>query len=279
MLNKRNLNGLKNVLGIACLFFLTTSCEYKEVGEAPYAEQKIYIPAAAVADGGANLNQPYFINTVATPDRVFRYQINNTTNRFNVPLGVYRSGVNLGGAVTVTITTPVDTIGKLINAGTLNNTILIPTDKFSIEPTVTVKDGSDFEPFTLSIDLPFLLANITRSYALAVKVASTTVASNVKYSTVIIVINPAFLVPTSSFTSTVNSVNNAGIITRTAIFNNTSTNGVSFSWNFGDGSPAVTTTSPSRVYAAAGTYNVTLTTIGALGTSNQVSVTNVVVVP
>ncbi|OAQ39787.1 hypothetical protein A5893_09425 [Pedobacter psychrophilus] len=279
MLQKINSKRLINMLGIASLFFIISSCDYKEVGDAPYASQKIYIPAAAVADGGANLNLPYSINTVAVPERDFRYVINNTTNRFNVPLGVYRSGANLGGAVNVTITTPADTIGRLITAGTLTNTVLIPSDKFTIEPSVTVKDGSDFEPFTLSIDLPYLLANTTRNYAIAVKVGSATVASNVKYSTVIIVINPAFLIPTASFTSTVNVVNNAGTITRTAVFNNTSTNGVSFSWNFGDGSPAVTTRSPSRVYAAAGTYRVRLTTTGAVGTSNQVFAEADVVVP
>jgi hypothetical protein len=279
MLQKINSKRLINMLGIASLFFLISSCDYKEVGEAPYSSQKIYIPAAAVADGGANLNLPYLINTVATPDRDFRYVINSTTNRFNVPLGVYRSGANLGGTVNVTITTPIDTIGKLITAGNLTNTVLIPSDKFTIQSSVTVKDGSDFEPFTLSVDLPYLLSNTTRNYAIAVKVASTAVESHVKYNTVIIVINPAFLIPIASFNSTVNVVNNGGTTTRTAVFNNTSTNGVSFSWNFGDGSPIVTTRSPSYVYAAAGTYKVRLTTTGAIGASNQVFTEVNVVVP
>jgi PKD repeat protein len=46
-------------------------------------------------------------------------------------------------------------------------------------------------------------------------------------------------------------------------FTNTSENAVSVSWNFGDGSAAVTTTSPVYTYEESGTYQVTLTATGA----------------
>ena len=42
-------------------------------------------------------------------------------------------------------------------------------------------------------------------------------------------------------------------------FSNTSTNATSYSWSFGDGTAAVTSTSPSHTFARAGTYTVILT--------------------
>lgn len=46
-------------------------------------------------------------------------------------------------------------------------------------------------------------------------------------------------------------------------FTNTSTNAVSYRWDFGDKSPIVTTTSPTHTYTTAGTYTVKLTAINA----------------
>ncbi|MBC8033218.1 MAG: PKD domain-containing protein, partial [Chitinophagaceae bacterium] len=43
-----------------------------------------------------------------------------------------------------------------------------------------------------------------------------------------------------------------------AVFNNTSLGGQTFEWNFGDGSPLSTDINPTHVYAAAGTYTITL---------------------
>jgi Zn-dependent metalloprotease len=53
-------------------------------------------------------------------------------------------------------------------------------------------------------------------------------------------------------------------------FNNTTANGVSYLWNFGDNSAASTATSPAHSYTANGTYTVTLTATGCL--SNTASI-------
>src|SRR5206468_6658329 len=42
-----------------------------------------------------------------------------------------------------------------------------------------------------------------------------------------------------------------------------------YSWNFGDGSPAVTTQNPSHTYGAGGTYTVTLTVTDNQGGTNS----------
>ncbi|MBA3900714.1 MAG: PKD domain-containing protein, partial [Bacteroidetes bacterium] len=49
------------------------------------------------------------------------------------------------------------------------------------------------------------------------------------------------------------------------IFTNNSTNGQSYHWNFGDGSPTSTAFSPSHLYQSPGTYNVSLSLSSAIG--------------
>jgi gliding motility-associated-like protein len=49
-----------------------------------------------------------------------------------------------------------------------------------------------------------------------------------------------------------------GCVPYTALFNNTSLGGLSFIWDFGDGSPTSTLTNPTHIYATVGTYQVTL---------------------
>src|SRR3989344_7038801 len=58
----------------------------------------------------------------------------------------------------------------------------------------------------------------------------------------------------------------------TANFTNQSTGGFTYSWNFGDASPANNTASPSHEYTANGTYTVTLTVTGPCGTDTYTQV-------
>jgi PKD repeat protein len=65
--------------------------------------------------------------------------------------------------------------------------------------------------------------------------------------------------PTPSFSSTPSNL--------TVNFTNTSTNGQSYAWTFGDGGTS-TTANPSHTYAAIGTYTVCLTVTNACGTQS-----------
>ncbi|MCK6650073.1 MAG: PKD domain-containing protein, partial [Bacteroidia bacterium] len=75
-----------------------------------------------------------------------------------------------------------------------------------------------------------------------------------------VTILPAIINPISSFSSTPT----VGCTTSIA-FTNTSYNGTSYSWNFGDGSPLDTTSNPTHVYLASGTYSVSLITCNPYG--------------
>jgi PKD repeat protein len=63
--------------------------------------------------------------------------------------------------------------------------------------------------------------------------------------------------PTPAFTTTTNVMQ--------ANFTNTTVNGLSYSWNFGDGSPASSQTNPTHTYPADGTYTVTLNATNGCG--------------
>ena len=70
-------------------------------------------------------------------------------------------------------------------------------------------------------------------------------------------------VPKASFTAS-----NTVCLGSALSFTNTSTNHpTSYSWDFGDGTAAVTSTNPSHTYASAGTYNVTLTATNQWGST------------
>jgi PKD repeat protein len=68
----------------------------------------------------------------------------------------------------------------------------------------------------------------------------------------------------ASFTNTPNTCGS-----KVVAFTSTSTGATSYSWNFGDGSPAETTSAPSHTYAADGAYVVTLTINGSVASTPQ----------
>ncbi len=69
--------------------------------------------------------------------------------------------------------------------------------------------------------------------------------------------------PQAGFTSS-----SPDILGATTVFTNTSTGGaLSYLWDFGDGSPTSTVANPTHMFAAVGTYTVTLTVSNTLGSS------------
>ena len=72
--------------------------------------------------------------------------------------------------------------------------------------------------------------------------------------------------PTANFTYSPDAVDPLKIS-----FTNTSTDAVSYSWNFGDSSSADLTANPLHIYTAPGTYTVTLTVQNVAGVSDTVT--------
>ena len=253
----------------AALCLLAACSKYKNLQDATYPEQTVYMPTAV--QGNAN-NGLYEIRSVSAPGVVYRYTIDMAARKLNIPLGVYRAGIDTKGAVSVGVAANPDTVNRLIALNRIANGQLLQADKFSLPSTITIPDGASSASVLLSVDLDYLLANAGKSQAIGVGIGSADRKVNPALGLTVVVIDPAFLTPVANFTATVNAA------TRTVTFANTSTNAASFKWEFGDNTTSTATAAP-KTYEAPGTYTVTLTAFGALGEGNKSVKTATVVIP
>lgn len=275
---KNFLSKYKKILCVSLSFaVLLTSCTYKEIIEAnvTYPDQNIYMAQASVAVLGPSGNGIYAI-TPAVYNQAQRFSVDKAAAKVNIPLGIIRSGVSLSGIASINIAVNTDTIAKLITSGKLvAGTEVLPATSYTLPQSVTIDDGSGNVSFLLALDLNFLTTNINKKYAIAVGITSATnkvVKSSL--STTVIYIDPTqLLLPIANFTNYVLNYN------KSAVFLNSSANAVSYSWNYGDGTPAETTLAPTHVYAASGTYTVTLTATGITGSAAATVKTAIVIIP
>jgi len=273
-------NRIKLLIILIGFVALMDSCKYDIIKDAAYPDQLIYMPAALYNNYMIN-TVPAAVGSVPTPGYPTRFTIDTIARKTNILLGVYRSGVDLNGAFTIDVAVNNDTINKLLAiAGKLPaGTLLLPADKYTLPASVEMKDGAELSKFDLAVNLDYLLANYpAQSFAIAVGISSAARKTNPKYATTIIVLDTKIMKPTASFTA-------VPIVTdsKTINFKNTSTFGTKFTWNFGDGSPVKVTTTMvneaiSHTYAAAGSYNVTLTVVGVADYANRSVATKVQVV-
>lgn len=252
--------GIKLLLAfLACM--VISSCEYKEIADANYPDQQIYLPIASQS-GYYIINSVPSLSTVnATPGQPLRFTVDINKNQFNIPLSVYRSGINNIGTFNVDISVNTDTITKLIASESLDNvTSLLPNDKYSIGSNVNLIDGKESGSFMLHVDLGFLKTMApNKKFALAVSIASAERPNIPSLSTGIIVIDTKIMIPTASFTYTVDATNSNNIN-----FTNTSQNIATNIWDFGDGLTS-TTPNPTHAYTEKGNYTVKLTVTGVSG--------------
>lgn len=243
---------------------LASGCQYEELAKASYPQQIIYMPAAK--------NGLFSIASIATSG-AYKFTVNVEQKKLIIPLSVYRGGVSVDGDVSVTIAANADTISRLISSSALVGTAMLPADKFVLPPSVTIQAGRNTAPFDLSIDLDYLRSNPGAKLAVGVSIASPQTSVNPLLKTTVISLDPAILKPTPNFTMKADATTPKKIA-----FTNTSLNAVSYSWDFGDGSAAVTDQAPIYTYTTAGTYSVTLTATGITGSADAVKKTTTVTV-
>ncbi len=254
-------------LGLAgfVLSFGLGSCQYKELTDADYPPQILYMPAAK--------SSPFTINSISTTG-AYKFTVNLEERKLIIPLSVIRAGVASEGVVAVNIANNADTVSTLVNSGVLPGTEALPSEQFTLPESVTIESSRSSALFDVQIDLDYLRNNPGKKLALGVSISSQQAPVNPRLTTTLIVIDPAILKPTANFSTKTDASINQKIV-----FTNTSANAVSYTWDFGDGSGLVTEPSPTHTYATAGTYTVTLTATGVTGSADAVQKTMTLTIP
>lgn len=266
-------NSIKLLIIFPVVALIFVSCEYQEIADADYPEQVLYMPSAIKGVFKID-NVPQRVEFLPTPGQAYNFYIDSENNKFVVPLSVYRAGIRRSGKVTADISINTDTVSQIIGDLVPAKTGILPASQFSIPASVDVPDGSELGPFSIQIDLEYLKSFADTIFATGVGISSSGAEVNPKLSTTVIVIYTKLLFPEANFSFSIDATNK-----NIVKFVNSSSFGMTYSWDFGDGTTSAEK-SPNHEYASAGTYDVTLSTIGVLGPSNQNVITKpVTIVP
>ncbi len=262
-MKNRIINSIKLLMVFLGFTVLVSSCEYQDIADADYPAPTLYMPAAV--NGIFTIDDvPQRMEFIPTPGEAYRFTVDMTNNKFTVPLGVYRSGIDRKGLVTADIAVNTDTINELLNQSVIPGiTGILPAANFSLPSSVDVPSGQEVADFSLDIDLNYLHGFADTVFAIGVGISSSDIEVNPKYKTTIVLIYTKILNPVADF-----SPNNDATDSLKINFANNSSYGVKYLWDFGDGATD-TLKSPVHAYTSAGTYTAKLTTIGVLGTVNQ----------
>jgi PKD repeat protein len=265
---KTNLRyGFKMMSFLFLLTLFVTSCKYENIVDVNYPDGLLYLPAA--------VNGVYTIEKLTqknlatpTPGSLYQYQVNKEANRFEVPLGVFRSGVNPGGKINVDVEVNPSAVSELIANHTLTNTEILPADKYVIShPVLSMAAGADHAVFNISVDLAFLRQQVPQKYAFGVSISSTDQNVNPKLSTIVVLIDTKILIPEAQFTAQADEMDSKKIA-----FKSSSTFALTYAWNFGDGHTS-NEENPVHAYETIGSYDVELIVTGLCGDTNSLKQT------
>ena len=250
-------NSIKTLLVSGLAALAVTSCEYKEVTDAEYGEQLLYMPAARAGI--------YKVDEIAPDNAPFRYRLDTENKKVIIPLGIYRGGVDNKGNVNAEIAVEEQIVQILISEGELTDdedettSEILPQNKFTVPSSVQIKSGEEQATFDMVIDLQFLLDNLHKRFATAVRIVSSNIKINEALSFLVIDFNTDFLLAKPGFTYS--SEKNGTVAT----FTNTTTFGVSYKWDFGDGTTSTEENPKPHTYPSLGAYNVKLSVTGVTG--------------
>lgn len=184
---------------------MMSSCEYRQYAPADYPESKVYIPAASygeyISPAGDPVANTWIINGkeespvfVATGGKK-RYDIDAGSKKLLIHLGAVQSGITLK-ACTVQLSSAKSVVNRLIDDGTFETEILsLPESVYKFPEELEFVTGKESALFDLEVNLNYLKdpEYLGRKFALALKLSSETVATNPDYETLIVIIDPSFL--------------------------------------------------------------------------------------
>jgi len=144
---------MKNILNkITFLFFIFAVFALNSCGtddsQKEWGIAKIYMPQAAIFDGGITNNYPVPLNNNPSTKN---YDIDTATNLLHIYLGVYRSGLQPLNAYSVKVY--VDEAATNDALAGISKGVALPSDVYSLPSEVAVKDNERQATFYLTVDL------------------------------------------------------------------------------------------------------------------------------
>jgi PKD repeat protein len=228
------------------------------------------VPASLAGCDGDNINVCVEVGTGNEMENVCGLGVPTIAGTFTAANGTDLNAINTAGGVAngswilSASDNVADDIGTILSWSLIFNTgpvaswtapaaICATSTPIALTPLVTGTAGGTWSGTGVT-GTTFDPTGLSGSIAVTYTVADTATGCGDSQTNNIMVDNA---VPVASFTSS--------IISLTANFNNTSTNGTSYLWDFGDTGTS-TLVNPIHTYAAVGTYTVTLTVTNACGT-------------
>jgi len=187
------------LVGLICMTTFL-SCEEAD-NEKEWGISLVYMPQAAILNGGLDNNYPVPLNNNPATQNYF---IDEGTNTMKIVLGVYRSGLQKLQSYSVKVS--VDDIATANAVKSISRAVALPTDVYSLPEEVPVADGERENTFYLSVDMNKLLGKYgnynSNKLVLAVRIKDPTrYELNEDLSTTIVVINASSFMPAPTIIS------------------------------------------------------------------------------
>lgn len=177
---------------LTSVFFI--SCEYREYADADYPANAIYQSLAVDGILYVDHAEPEDVG-LPTPGAPQHYYLDAESGKLVINMGVIQSGVRLKSC-TVDIDVNYSAVNKLIEDGTFDSeTQYLPQAAYTLPERVVLADGAASAAFTLEIDTALFRSAqyYGKKFAIAVRIHSEEISVNPTLSTVVIYLDPAFL--------------------------------------------------------------------------------------
>lgn len=179
---------IRTVLFLLAVAGMAISCQYREYAPADYPSNVVYQPMAKI-DGGI-----WYINGPDEGDA--KYFLDKSSGKFIINMGVVQSGINLRQG-TVNIFPEASLVNRYIMDGTFEpSTVTLPQNAYSLPESVTMSPEDAGVAFTLSINYNIFLVDeyMGKKIGIAVKIRSDDFEVSPTFSTVVILLDPSYLV-------------------------------------------------------------------------------------
>ena len=191
----KNIKFYFHILLLVCLATSFSSCG-EDDNEKEWGNAKVYIPQAAILNGGIDTHYPVPLNNNASTQN---YSLDEVSNTLKIVLGVYRSGLQALESFSVKVAA--DQAATTAALADIAKGVELPQEVYSLPEEVVVKNGERESIFYLQVDLNKLISDYPlynkNKMALVVSISDPTKYElNEKLAKVTVIIDGASFMPT-----------------------------------------------------------------------------------